>query len=156
MAQAPDTGGEIADHCIYFIGGQGLQRRADIWHGDQVEIGMMGAQQLMGGVVFHHGNLQAVEVFQGARFGAALMGQDNDGEVQVRPGERHIALAFRRGHDARQQVELVVAGLLQHCTPVCRLDQFDAHAEAILDQAHVIGRQALVAAIFVTVFKGWP
>lgn len=47
LAQAPDTGGKVADHGIDLVGGQGLQGRADVRHGHQVQVRVMGAQQLV-------------------------------------------------------------------------------------------------------------
>ena len=61
LTQAPDTGGEVADHGVHFVGGQGLQRRADIGHGHQVQVRVVGAQQFVRGVVFHHRYLEAVQ-----------------------------------------------------------------------------------------------
>ena len=50
----------IDDHRVHFIGRQGLQGRTDIGHGHQIEVGVMGAQQFVGRVVFHHGDFQPV------------------------------------------------------------------------------------------------
>ena len=44
---------------------------------------MVGAQQFVGRVVFHNGDLQAVQIFEGARLGAAFMGEDHYGEVEI-------------------------------------------------------------------------
>eukprot|EP00659_Diplonema_papillatum_P013428 gene13428-biopygen13468 len=156
LAQAPHAGRQIAHYGVDLVGGQGLQRSADIGHGHQVEVRVVSAQQFMGRVVFHHGHLQPVQVFEAAWLRAAFVGEDDDGEVEIRPGKRQETLAFRCGHDARQQVELVVAGLFQHGAPVHRLDQFYPDAKAILHQPHIISGQALVATIFIAVFKGWP
>jgi len=81
-------------------------------------------------------------------------------EAEAATGGRAIgrqeALAFGGGHDARQQVELVVAGLFQYRAPVHRLDQFDPEPEAVLHQAHVVCGQALVTTFFIAVFQGRP
>ncbi|MNY50833.1 hypothetical protein D3C86_1863740 [compost metagenome] len=44
LAQAPDARGEVADHGVDLVCGQGLQRRTDIGHGHQVEVRVVGAQ----------------------------------------------------------------------------------------------------------------
>ena len=156
LAQAPDAGGEVADHGIHFIGGQGLQRRTDVGQGDQIQVRMVGAEQFMGGVVLHHGNFQPVQILEAAWFRAAFMGQDDDGKVEIGACEGQEVLAFGGGHNARQQVELIIAGLFKHCGPVNRFDQFDSHTQAVLEQAYVIGCQALISAIFIAIFKRWP
>ncbi|MNI31062.1 hypothetical protein D3C73_849320 [compost metagenome] len=43
LAQAPDAGSEIADHGVHLIGRQRLQSRADIVHGHQIQVGVVGA-----------------------------------------------------------------------------------------------------------------
>jgi hypothetical protein len=156
LAQAPDAGGEVADDGVHLIGGQGLQRRADIGHRHQVQVGMVGAQQFVGGIVLHHGDLQAIQVLEGAGLGTAFMGENDDGEVEVRPGECEEALALRGGHDARQQVELVVPRLLQQCAPVGRFYQLDLDAQAFLEQPHIVSGQALIATFFIAIFKRRP
>ena len=94
---------------------------------------MVGTQQFMGRVVFHHGNFQPVQILEAAGFRAAFMGQDDDGKVEIGACEGQEILAFGGGHDARQQVELVIAGLFKHRGPVNRFDQFDSHAQAVLE-----------------------
>src|SRR5471032_1789731 len=104
---------------------------------------MVGAQQFVRCVVFHHGDLQPVKVLEVARFGAAFVGEDDNGKVQIRPCEGQETLALLGGHDAGQQVELVVFGLFEHGGPVGGLDQFDPDAQAVLDQAYIVGGKAL-------------
>jgi hypothetical protein len=43
---------------------------------------------------------------------AAFVGEDDNREIQVGAGECQVALAFRGGHDAGQQIELALFGLL--------------------------------------------
>jgi len=100
LAQAPYTGSQITHHRIYLVCGQGLQRRADVGQGDDVEVGVLGAQQLVRGVVLDHANPQAVEFLDVFRRRAALVGEDDNGEVQVGPGKRQALLALGRRHDA--------------------------------------------------------
>ncbi|MNN20327.1 hypothetical protein D3C81_1336030 [compost metagenome] len=102
LAQAPDARCEVADHRVDFIGGQCLQGRADVGQGHQVQVRVMGAQQFMRRIVLHHGNLQPVEVFQGARLRSALMGQNDDREIQVGAGEGQETLTLRCRHDSRE------------------------------------------------------
>ena len=84
------------------------------------------------------------------------MGEDDDREIQVRTCKGQVILAFGRRHDAGQQVELVIFRLFEHGGPVFRLDQLDPHAQAVLDQAYIVGCEALITAIFITVFEGRP
>ena len=114
------------------------------------------AQQFVGGVVGDHGDFQAIQVVEFLRLRAAVAGQDDDGEVQVRTGEGEVLLALGRGHDTGQQVELAAARLLQHCAPVARLDGFEFHAKAAFDEADIVGGEAQVVALGVAKFEGWP
>lgn len=117
---------------------------------------MVGAQQLMRGVVLHHGDLQAVKIIERAGLRAALMGEDDDREVQVGAGECQVTLAFRRGHDAGQQVDAVFPCLLQYLGPAAGLDRLERYAQALLEQGDVIGGQSLVPALLVTKLERWP
>nr|VVN23527.1 hypothetical protein PS652_04455 [Pseudomonas fluorescens] len=117
---------------------------------------MVSAQQLMGGVVFHHGDFQAVQVLDSARLRAAFMGQDDNREIQVRAGKGQKTLAFGGRHDAGQQVEFVLARLLEYGGPADRFDRLELHTQAFLDKGNVVGGQSLVATVLVPVFKRWP
>lgn len=117
---------------------------------------MVGAQQFVRGVVFDHGDLQAVKVVQVARLCTAFMGEDYDGEVEVRPGEGQVALAFGGGHDAGQQVDAAFACLRQYLGPAAGFDRFERHAQALLDRGDVIGGQSLVPALLVAKLERWP
>ncbi|MNS46688.1 hypothetical protein D3C72_791960 [compost metagenome] len=117
---------------------------------------MVGAQQFVRGVVFDHGNLQTVQVVQVARLCAAFVGEDDDGEVEVRPGEGQVALAFGGGHDAGQQVDAAFAGLRQYLGPAAGFDRFERHTQALLDRGDVIGGQSLVSALLVAKLERWP
>lgn len=120
----PDAGSEVADDGIYLIGGQGLQRGAYIGQCDQVEVRVVGAQQLVGGVVLDHSDFQAVQVLQFTRLCAAFVGKDDNGKVEVRAGESQVALAFRGRHDAGQQVDAAFACLRQYFGPATGFDRF--------------------------------
>ncbi|MNQ63193.1 hypothetical protein D3C85_775670 [compost metagenome] len=110
----------------------------------------------MGRVVGDDADAQAVEVLEVGWLRALGPGQDDDGEVQVRAGEEQVFLAFRGGHDAWQQVQVAVAGVLQHGAPAAGLDGRQFHAQALVDQVDVVGGQALVIALQVTEFEGGP
>ncbi|MNG93823.1 hypothetical protein D3C79_528050 [compost metagenome] len=156
LAQGPDAGGEIADHGVHFVDGQCLQGRADIGHGHQVEVWVVDAQQLVGRVVLDHGDLQAVQVLDRARLRAARVGEDDDGEIEVRAGEGQVALALGRRHDAGKQVDAVMARLVQHLGPIAGLDRLERHPQALLKQCDVIGGQSLVPAFLVAKLERWP
>ncbi len=100
----------------------------------------MGAQQLVGGVVFHHGNFQPIQVLEIARPCAAFMGKNHHREVDIRASEGQVVLAFRRRHDAGDKVETIASSHFQDRPPIWRLDQLDAHAQAVLDQAYIVRR----------------
>ncbi|MNH23749.1 hypothetical protein D3C81_1330370 [compost metagenome] len=55
---------------------------------------MVGTQQFVWSVILHHSDFQAVQVLQCAGLLAAFMGQDDDGEIQIRARESQVALAF--------------------------------------------------------------
>ena len=156
LAQAPDAGGEIADYGVHFIGGQRLQRRADIGHRHQIQVGMVGAQQFMGRVVFHHGDFQPVQVFEFARLGASDMGQNDNRKVQVGAGERQVSLALRGRHDARQQVQLGLFGLLQDDGPADGLDGRELDGQPLTDHVDVVRCKALITALIVAKLEGRP
>ncbi|MND89036.1 hypothetical protein D3C80_810780 [compost metagenome] len=156
LAQAPDARGEVADHGVDLVGGQGLQGRTDVGQRYQVQIGMVGTQQFMGRIVFHHGDFQPVQVLEVARLRATLVGQDDNGKVQVGPGELQVLLALGSRHDTGQQIQLALPGLLEHHRPTDRLDRLDAYAQSLFDQGNVIGGQSLVVAFLVAVFEWRP
>ncbi|MNP77364.1 hypothetical protein D3C76_1747800 [compost metagenome] len=61
------------------------------------------------------------------------MGEDDDREIQVRAGEGQVTLAFGGRHDAGQQVEFVLACLLEYSGPADRFDRLELHPQAFLD-----------------------
>ncbi|MND91685.1 hypothetical protein D3C80_838200 [compost metagenome] len=156
LAQAPDAGSQIAYHCVYFVDGQRLQRRTDVGHRHKVQVRMVGAQQFVGGVVFHHGDFQAVQVFQVMWLRTPDMGQDDNRKIQIGAGERQVILAFRGRHDARQQVQLALLGLFQDGGPAHRLDGREPGCQPFADDLNVIRGKALVAALIVTKLEGRP
>ncbi|MCY1406596.1 hypothetical protein D9M71_218670 [compost metagenome] len=156
LAQAPDGGGEVANNGIDFVGGQCLQGRTDVGQGHQVEVGVMCTQQLMGCIVFHHGDFQPVELLEVTRLRAALVGQDDNREVQVGAGKCQEVLPFGGRHDAGQQIHFALPGLFKHSRPTDGLDRLDAYAQPIFYQGNVIGGQSLVMAFLVAVLEWRP
>ena len=63
LAQAPYAGSQVTDHRIDLIRGQRLQGRTDVGQCDDVQVRVLRAQKLMGGVVFNDADPEAVEVF---------------------------------------------------------------------------------------------
>ncbi|MNN71048.1 hypothetical protein D3C81_1869470 [compost metagenome] len=117
---------------------------------------MLGAQQFVRSVVFHHGDFQAVEVLKVMGLSASHMGQDNNGEIQVGSGEGQVVLALGGGHDAGQQVELALFDLVQHLGPTDRLHGRNLDGQTIAHDVDVVRRQALVAALLVTKLEWRP
>ncbi|MNZ93052.1 hypothetical protein D3C78_1121060 [compost metagenome] len=116
----------------------------------------MGAQQFVGGVVFHHGDFQAIQVLQVVWLGAPDMGQDDDRKIQIGAGERQVFLAFRGRHDARQQVDFAFFGLFQDGGPAHRLDGREPGFQSLANDLDVIRGKALVAALIVAKLEGRP
>ena len=100
LAQAPYAGSQITHHGIYLVRGQSLQRRADVGQGDDVEVRVLSAQQFVGGVVFNYTHSEAVEFLDIFRRRAALVGEDDNGEVQIGPGKCQAFLPLGGRHDA--------------------------------------------------------
>ncbi|MNJ60588.1 hypothetical protein D3C77_563320 [compost metagenome] len=110
----------------------------------------------MRSIVFDHGNLQAVQVFEVAWLCTTFVGEDDDGEVEVRASEGQVGLALGGGHDAGQQVDAVFARLRQYLGPAAGFDRFERHTQALLDRGDVIGGQSLVPALLVAKLERWP
>ncbi|MNF90286.1 hypothetical protein D3C84_728460 [compost metagenome] len=156
LAQAPDAGSEIADHRVHFIGRQCLQGRTDVGHAHKVQVGVVSAQQFMRRVVFHHGDFQTVQLFKLVRLSASDVGKDDDRKVEVGARKRQVFLTLRGRHDAWQQIQFRLFGLLKHSRPAHRLDGRELDGQALANQVDVIRRKALIAALIVTKLKGWP
>ena len=156
LTQAPYTGREITDYGVDFIGRKRLQGRADIGHGDQIQVGMVGAQEFMGRVVFHHGDLQAVQIVKFARLCATDVGEDDDGEVEVRTSERQISLTLRCRHDPGQQIDLALLDLLKHYRPAHGFDRGEFDRQTLAYGVYVVSCQALIARLIVAKLKGRP
>ena len=156
LTQAPDAGSEIADHRVHFIGRQSLQGRTDVGHSHQVQVGVVGTQQFMGRVVFHHGDFQAVQIFEFARLSASNVGKYDDRKVQIGARKRQVILTLRGRHDARQQVQFRLFGLLKHGRPAHRFYGRKLDGQALANQVDVIRRKALIAALIIAKLKGWP
>ena len=156
LAQAPDAGGKIADHGIDLVGRQRLQGGGDVAQRQQVEIGVLLAQQLVRCVVGHHGNLQTVPLIELSRLRPAVAGEDGDGQVQVGTGEDQVFLAFGCRHHARELVDLAHVRLLQYRAPVAGLDGLQLHVKTLFDQPYIGGGQAVIVTLFVTKLERWP
>ncbi len=156
LAEVPYAGGEVADEGVGLAGGQRLQGCRYRRQRQQGEVGMLGDQQFVRSIVVDHRDLESVELVDALRHRAVLACQDDDREVQVGPGEAQVLLALRGSHDAGQQVQPTVLGLLQDLRPGLRFDRRRADAQAFLQQADVAGGESLVAALFVAELEWRP
>ncbi|MCY1418064.1 hypothetical protein D9M68_464470 [compost metagenome] len=156
LAQAPDAGGEVTDKDVHRAGGQGLECGCDAGIALQAEVGMPVAQQLVGGVVGHDADAQAVEVLDLRRLGAPGAGKDDDGEVEVGAREVQVLLALGGGHDAGQDIQFACAGALEHIRPIVGLDGGDFQVQPLTDHFDIVGGQALVTALGIAELEGGP
>ncbi|MDT4873765.1 hypothetical protein FQZ97_1090270 [compost metagenome] len=110
----------------------------------------------MGGVVGYDADAQAIESLDVRRSRALGLGQDDDGEVEIGPGEVQVLLAFGGGHDAGQDIQLTFAGSLEHFAPIAGFHRGELQLQLAADQLDVVGSQALVVALGILEFEGGP
>ncbi|MNP55643.1 hypothetical protein D3C76_1503040 [compost metagenome] len=84
------------------------------------------------------------------------MGQDDNRKVQVRTGKGQKSLTFGRRHDAGQQVQLALFGLLKDDGPAYGFNGCELYGQSLAYRLDIVGSQTLIATLIVAKLKRGP